>query len=67
MLSNPKKYLQKLNVLRAKAETADFINKWKAKWDGKPNDKTAGKAPKTSSGTTTAPVANKAATASLFN
>lgn len=57
-----------VNECRAKAETADFINKWKAKWDGKPNDKTAGKAPQaaTTPRSAAAPSTTKAA-ASLFN
>lgn len=59
-----------VNECRAKAETAEFIDKWKAKWDGKPNDKTVGKTPQaatTGRTSTAAPSATKAAAASLFN
>lgn len=57
-----------VNECRAKAETAEFIDKWKAKWDGKPNDKTTGKAPQaaTTPRSAAAPSTTKAA-ASLFN
>ena len=57
-----------VNECRAKAETAEFIDKWKAKWDGKPNDKTAGKAPQatTTPRSAATPSTTKAA-ASLFN
>lgn len=58
-----------VNECRAKAETADFINKWKAKWDGKPNDKTAGKAPQaaTTGRTSAATPSTTKTAASLFN
>ena len=57
-----------VNECRAKAETAEFIDKWKAKWDGKPNDKTTGKAPQATATprSAAAPSTTKAA-ASLFN
>lgn len=57
-----------VNECRAKAETAEFIDKWKAKWDGKPNDKTTGKAPQaaTTPRSAAAPSTTKAA-ASFFN
>lgn len=57
-----------VNECRAKAETAEFIDKWKAKWDGKPNDKTVGKAPQPTATprSAAAPSTTKAA-ASLFN
>lgn len=58
-----------VNEFKAKAETAEFIDKWKAKWDGKINDKTAGKTPQAAASgrTSAAPSTTKAATASLFN
>lgn len=56
-----------VNEFKAKAETAEFIGKWKDKWDGKPNDKTVGKAPQTTATprSAAAPSTTKAAS-SLF-
>ena len=56
-----------VNEYKAKAETAEFIDKWKAKWDGQPNDKTAGKTPKGSaSAQRTANATAPKAASSLF-
>lgn len=56
-----------VNEYKAKTETAEFIGKWKDKWDGKPNDKTAGKTPKGSaSAPRTANATAPKAASSLF-
>lgn len=56
-----------VNEYKAKTEAAEFIDKWKAKWDGKPNDKTAGKTPKGSaSAPRTANATAPKAASSLF-
>jgi hypothetical protein len=58
-----------VNEYKAKVETAEFINKWKEKWDGKPNDKTAGKTPKgvtTGRTSAAAPTSTGKPTSSLF-
>lgn len=57
-----------VNEYKAKTETAEFIDKWKEKWDGKPNDKTAGKTPKGSASAPRTPTtAAPKAASSLFN
>lgn len=57
-----------VNEYKAKVETAEFIDKWKVKWEGKPNDKTAGKTPKGSASAPRTPTtAAPKAASSLFN
>lgn len=54
------------NECRAKVENAEFIEQWKARWEGKISDRTAGKQPTASAGVAGSPRATKP-TESLFS